>query len=619
MNNGEKNKFLGMLYDILIDEGIIKYEDRSKDLKEKNQRLEKYLDKLERVQDKFIDNDRYLNMIKKLYYDRYIIKESDIPDNYLRSLEQQYLDQGHGHINLVSPQTEKDKNLRREHIQTIIREQKDSLDNWLNYFLSSDSSYLDMWAKVWAFQGMLHIGNINKNKDGYDRRSKTTVNPFVSFDSEILGKCVELVKESFNKKELTDEEIKKLVSSGSFSKLYGKLLANKKQIKAETIEGIWIKYNRETEESIEEKLKSGQEPEYIKLYNSLQGYNTGWCTAGARDTAKSQILGGDFYVYYSKDKDGLFTIPRLAIRMSGSSILEIRGIASGQNIESNMEEILEEKLREFPDKDRYKRRVSDMKKLTIIYNKNLKGEELSKEELMFVYQIYDMVEGFGHQKDPRIKEIINTRHCVKDLNYIFQNIDQLDHGLNLSYLINAEGLVLPQIVNGYLNLNGLTSIEGVILPQIVNGYLELNSLISAEGLVLPQIINGGLELESLTSAEGLVLPQKVNGNLILNSLTSADGLILPQTINGVLCLENLTSLVGIILPNNIEGGIYIYNGYYTLEEVKEMQKREEEQFKNTPKKLERVKQDGFISNTIIVLNIILFGILCFILALLIIK
>ena len=216
MNNGEKNKFLGMLYDILIDEGIIKYEDKPKYLKEKKERLENYLDKLERVQDKSLDNDRYLNMIKKLYYDRYIIKESNIPDNYLRSLEQQYLDQGHGHINLVNPINDRDRNLRNEHIQTVIREQKDSLDNWLNYFLSSDSSYLDMWAKVWAFQGMLHIGNINKNKDGYDRRSKTTVNPFVSFDSEILGKCVELVKESFNKKELTDEEIKYVVNGYFF-------------------------------------------------------------------------------------------------------------------------------------------------------------------------------------------------------------------------------------------------------------------------------------------------------------------------------------------------------------------------------------------------------------------
>ena len=36
----------------------------------------------------------------------------------------------------------------------IINEQKDSLDNWLNYFFSEDSSYMEMWAKVWAFQGI---------------------------------------------------------------------------------------------------------------------------------------------------------------------------------------------------------------------------------------------------------------------------------------------------------------------------------------------------------------------------------------------------------------------------------------------------------------------------------
>ena len=66
-------------------------------------------------------------------------------------------------------------------------------------------------------------------------------------------------------------------------------------------------------------------PEYLKLYNSLQGYNTGWCTAGSRETAKEQLEEGDFYVYYSKDKNGNYTIPRLAIRMSEDEIAEIRG------------------------------------------------------------------------------------------------------------------------------------------------------------------------------------------------------------------------------------------------------------------------------------------------------
>ena len=113
-----------------------------------------------------------------------------------------------------------------------------------------------------------------------------------------------------------DNEIDKLVASGSFQKLYGKLLANKKQLKITSDEGIWIKYNYESEEEVNKKLKEEKEPEYLRLYNSLQGYNTGWCTAGSKETAKSQICGGsyqggDFYVYYTKDKN--YITPKIRI------------------------------------------------------------------------------------------------------------------------------------------------------------------------------------------------------------------------------------------------------------------------------------------------------------------
>ena len=242
------DKLIGKLYDILINTEVISYEDKPKDLKEKKVRLEKYLDKLDRVQNRAISKNEHIDTIKRLYYDRYVIKRENIPESYFKSLEKRYLDEGHGHHNLVNPDNETDRELKEQHINVIIREQKDSLDSWLNYFLSKDSDYLPMWAKVWAFQGMLGIGNLNKDKDGYGRRSNTAVNPFVSLDSEILIKCVDLVKETFDNKEITDKEIDKLVASGSFAKLYGKLLANKKQLKIDSDEGIWVKYNYETKE-----------------------------------------------------------------------------------------------------------------------------------------------------------------------------------------------------------------------------------------------------------------------------------------------------------------------------------------------------------------------------------
>ena len=70
----------------------------------------------------------------------------------------------------------------------------------------------------------------------------------------------------------------------------------------------------------------------MRLYNDLQGYNTGWCTAGSKNIARDQICGvssydgGDFYVYYTKNKNGDYKIPRIAIRMENDCIGEIRGI-----------------------------------------------------------------------------------------------------------------------------------------------------------------------------------------------------------------------------------------------------------------------------------------------------
>ena len=49
-----------------------------------------------------------------------------------------------------------------------------------------------------------------------------------------------------------------------------------------------------------------------------------------------------------------------------------------------MEEILEEKLKEFPDSNEYKKKVSDMKELTKIYEKFQNNQELTKENLRFL-------------------------------------------------------------------------------------------------------------------------------------------------------------------------------------------------------------------------------------------
>ena len=60
-----------------------------------------------------------------------------------------------------------------------------------------------------------------------------------------------------------------------------------------------------------------------------------------------------------------------------------------------------------------------MKRLTEIDNKTKNNKPLTKEELVFLYQIDSSIQGFGYQKDPRIEEIRNTRNPKEDAPIVF--------------------------------------------------------------------------------------------------------------------------------------------------------------------------------------------------------
>ena len=550
----------------------------SKEYDKKRERLLNYFSRLEEIHKRVSEskNKSDEKLLKGFYYDLYVIKPEDIPESYFQNQVKLARERGYGNIEL----TNEDK---KRMTDQVIEDQKHSLDKWIEYFLyDEESKSYEMWEKYWIFQGLQSLGKYDKETYKFSKRDKTTVYPFPPVEREFIFTTLHLM-EDYIKDKKGDEEIKSALGSGNFKMLYEYVIKQsmlKDKLQSNTTSGKWVKYE--------------QGSDYNILRDSLQGYYTGWCTAAGENFAKSQLANGDFYVYYSFDNNGEAKIPRIAIRMDGKNkIGEIRGIADRQNMEPEMMPILEEKLKEFPDRDKYLKKEHDMKLLTLIDKKVNNNIELTLSELKFLYEINSKIEGFGYERDPRIDEIKNKRNIKQDYALIFdvkgeevalsqeewkQNPNKfkiLDSDLYLRHLVkpnglvlphhisgslfldglyNAERLILPKSIGNTLSLEGLSTVEGVVLPQKI-GNLDLSGIISPKGLILPRHIDGSLYLDNLTSVEGLVLPQCVGGNLNLHGLTSAKDLVLPQSVGGDLNLGNLTSADGLVLPQSIGGNL----------------------------------------------------------------
>ena len=526
----------------------------------KRERLLKYFERLEELHNK-VSKTKSVNgekLLKSFYYDLYVIKPENIPDAYFQNQVRLARERGYGNIEL----TEEDK---RRMTEEVIDDQKKSLDKWIEYFLyDEESKSYEMWEKYWVFQGLQNLGKYDKENGKFSKRDKSTVYPFPPVEREYIFTTLKLM-EDFLKDKKGDEDIKQALSTGNFKLLYEYVIRQsflKGEHQGNSTDGKWIKYE--------------QGSDYNILRNSLQGYYTGWCTAAGENFAKDQLAGGDFYVYYSLDKNGEAKVPRIAIRMDGKDkIGEIRGIADNQNMEPEMMPILEEKLKEFPDRDKYLKKEHDMKLLTLIDKKVNNNIELTLDELKFLYEIDDQIKGFGYEEDPRIKEIKRKRKKRRDYSLIFnvkeeevalfkeewlnnpEKFKVLLDNIYLDSLTSTDGLVLPQHVDGNIGLHYLTSAEGLVLPQYVGSTIDLHYLTSAEGLVLPQHVGNSIDLHSLTSAEGLVLPESIGGDIYLNSLTSAEGLVLPKYVGGFIDLSSLASAEGLVLPESIGGDIYL--------------------------------------------------------------
>jgi len=431
-------------------------------------RIENYLNRFNEIADREdpAERDRGVEALKRVLHDKFVIKPDEIPESYWETQRRMARELGHGDIEITDE-------LRRQNTEIIITDQQSSLDKWIDYLASEDATY-PMWLKYFAVRGVLNMSTYDKEKHEFATRSKGTTAPFPDLDREALAYVLDAVEKRqgpeyrqltqqirqeknelkrlkgtyrviqregegaetqqaaeqieaqqneiltlegqqkrivLGSQEVSDqdqERFRSMLDSADFAKLY--VWAAEQVTPAEEnellqTEGEWIKFD--------------QNSDHLPLVKSLQGHGTGWCTAG-ESTAEAQLQGGDFYVYYSKDKHGSPTVPRAAIRMEGDNIAEVRGVAAEQNLDPYIADVVRGKMHTFPDGEQYEKKAYDMQMVTYLDRKAQAGEQLTKDDLTFLYEIDSPIQGFGYQRDPRINELRAARNPEADMPLVFE-------------------------------------------------------------------------------------------------------------------------------------------------------------------------------------------------------
>lgn len=438
-------------------------------------KIQNYLDRFKEITDREdpAERKRGITALKTVLHNKFVMKPGQIPQSYydlqgeiaVREGRQADLEQAGVDITtetVTNKEGEERKvrhytfpeELKEQHDAVAINNQSRSLDKWVDYLSSEDAQYPD-WAKYWALRSVLNMGKFEKVKDEdgevagarFNKRilpetdpgtgslkNNPTVASYPLLNPRALALTIGAMRERLEEKskpkkerqvtnqstKLSDADYRQLLTTEDFSKLYAQFLIELPEYSPEKLQvtdGAWVKFPQDSDPMTYKPtiVHEGEEYTGQPLVPSLENYPLEWCTADP-DTARTQLEGGDFHIYYSVNDLNEPVIPRLAIRMEGDRIAEPpRGIAPDQNLDPYIAPVLEEKLQEFgAEGEFYKKRVEDMRRLTAVEEKAKAGDKLTKEELIFLYEIETPVEGFGYQRDPRIDELITERNTDKD-------------------------------------------------------------------------------------------------------------------------------------------------------------------------------------------------------------
>ena len=383
-----------------------------------------YLSRLDRMVEKY--GNKAEQKIWEASAENLVMEYEDIPDAYWKQQEQILRDNGQGR-----ELSRREKEILAE---DLIDKQRQSITSWASYLSDKNCPY-PLWFKVYAFDGISKMSNaLNLDDADYNRRDNTTALSFPKLNAEILAKVYRQIndfygvdKENWLAQHSDDEKLVSLVKSANFPKLYAKELVDTKVIlktpeRTEDVHGDWFEY------------KLGDEEEIASLAEG-----TRWCVVDP-NVAHNYLTYGqysnpeeyddyddDYYDYDDaevENSEAKFIIFRLedpnspgvyasngsaSIRLDPDGIVdEISGLNDGQAVEDALVPIVKEKTISLPGGEKYLQKFDDKQALIRLDKKMEKGQDLTKEELSFLYELDRPIATLDtyNRKDPRIKRKI---------------------------------------------------------------------------------------------------------------------------------------------------------------------------------------------------------------------
>ena len=430
-----------------------------------------YLSRLDRIIEKH--GDKAEQKIWEASAENVVMDYEDIPESYWKQQEQILRDNGQGR-----ELSEYEKEILAE---DLIDKQRQSITSWTNYLGDKNCPY-PLWFKVYAFDGISKMSNtLNLDDADYNRRDNTTALSFPKLNAEILAKVYRQIndfygvdKENWLSKHSDDEKLVSLVKSANFPKLYAKELVDTKVIiktpeRTEDVHGDWFEYKLGDEEEIASlaegtrwcvvdpnvahnylvygQYSNPEEDDYDDDDYEDEDYEDEDREEYDHDDIEVENPEAKFIIFRLEDPNspGVFASNGSAsIRLDPDGIVaEVSGLNDGQAIEDALVPIVKEKTLSLPGGEEYLQKFEDKQTLIRLDKKMEKGEDLTKEELSFLYEIDRPIATLDtyNRKDPRIPELrrkYNIEYALEkgiDVNELVSSLEPDDITENLDYLL----------------------------------------------------------------------------------------------------------------------------------------------------------------------------------------